>query len=84
MRVAGESLRERLVRGWMAIVGRFGHVQTLVMLGFLYTFLIGPVALIAAALGRDLLGKRLRRGTPSAWLDADSSAPSLERAKLQA
>ena len=82
--MAGESLRERLVRGWMGIVGRFGHVQTLVMLGFFYACLIGPVALIAAALGRDLLGKRSLRGKPSAWLDADSSAPSLERAKLQA
>lgn len=84
MPVAEESLRLRLGHGWMAIVARFGHAQTLVMLGFLYAFLIGPAALIVALLGRDLLEKRSPQGAPSAWRDADSSAPSLERAKLQA
>jgi hypothetical protein len=73
----------RLYQGWMAIVGRFGMIQTLVMLGFFYVFLVGPVASLARLGGRDYLDKaQLDRGQ-SAWRDADSSPPDLERAKLQ-
>lgn len=81
--MAEASLRARLSRGWLAIVGRFAHVQTLVMLGFFYAFLIGPAALVSSALRADLLDKRRARQMPSAWHAADSSPPSLERAKLQ-
>lgn len=73
----------RLYQGWMTIVGRFGLIQTLVMLGFFYVFLVGPVASIARLGGRDYLDKRQLDGGQSAWRDADSSPPDLERAKLQ-
>ncbi len=72
----------RLYLGWMAIVGRFGHAQTLVILALFYTFLIGPVALVMKLFRSDPLGKRGLHGKGSAWLEADSAAPSLERAKL--
>ena len=32
----------RLLDGWMAIAGRFGFVQTLVILALFYAVLIGP------------------------------------------
>ena len=76
------SLARKLYLGWMVIVGRFGHVQTLVILAFFYTFLIGPVALVMALFRSDALGKRGLRGEGSAWCDGDSPEPSLERAKL--
>ena len=73
---------KRLYLGWMAIVGRFGHAQTLVILALFYASLIGPVAVVMRLFRSDPLGRRGLYGKGSAWLDADSAAPSLERAKL--
>jgi hypothetical protein len=76
------GLGRQLLNGWMAIAARFGYVQTLMLLVFTYAILIGPVA-IGMFVGRaDLLGKRGLWDTGSAWLDADSAEPDLERAKL--
>ena len=72
----------RLFDGWNAVVGRFGFVQTLVILALFYAVLIGPAALFAALARRDLLDKRGLGSRGSAWQDADSAAPDLERAKL--
>ena len=71
-----------LLLGWGAIAGRFGHVQTLMLLVLFYAFLIGPVGLGVMLTRRDYLGKRDLRAEGSAWRDADTSAPDLERAKL--
>ncbi len=68
----------RLYEGWLTIAGHFGEVQTLVVIGISYIVVIGPVALIMGR--KDLLHKRaLAPG--SAWTDADTSAPDLDRAK---
>ena len=76
------SLGRRLVNGWMTIAGRFGSVQTLMILVMTYVLLIGPVGL-ALAIGRsDPLAKRGLKAVESAWLDADTAKPDLERAKL--
>ncbi len=80
--MTGVSPGRRLLSGWMAIAGRFGFVQTLVILGLFYTFLIGPIAAGAALARRDLLGKRGLREAGTAWRDADTAKPDLERAKL--
>ena len=72
----------RLFDGWNAVVGRFGFVQTLVILALFYALLIGPTALLAWLARRDLLDKRGLGSKTSAWQDADSAAPDLERAKL--
>lgn len=74
--------RRRLIEGWRSVAGRFGGVQTLVVLALFYVVLIGPVTLVTAVFRRDLLGKRgmWREGT--AWGEADTAAPDLERAKL--
>ncbi len=76
------SLGRRLLNGWMAIAGRFGAIQTLMILSMTYVLLIGPVGL-ALAIGRsDPLAKRGLKAVGSAWLDADTAKPDLERAKL--
>ncbi len=76
------SLGRRLLNGWMTIAGRFGSVQTLMILTMTYVLLIGPVGL-ALAIGRsDPLAKRGLKAVESAWLDADTAKPDLERAKL--
>ncbi len=76
------SLGRRLLIGWATIAGRFGAVQTLMILSMTYVLLIGPVGL-ALAIGRsDPLAKRGLRAVESAWLEADSAKPDLERAKL--
>ena len=68
----------RLYEGWLAIAGHFGEVQTMVVIGISYAFVIGPMALIMGR--KDLLHKRaLPPG--SAWNDADSTMPDLDRAK---
>ena len=61
------SLGRRLLNGWMAIAGRFGYVQTLMILVFTYVIMIGPVALGLAVGRRDLLSKRGLRIRGSAW-----------------
>jgi hypothetical protein len=72
----------RLLAGWMAITARFGFAQTLVILALTYALVIGPVALAFGLARRDLLERRGLRAGGSAWHDADSAAPDLERARL--
>jgi hypothetical protein len=75
-------LRRRLLNGWLVIAGRFGAVQTLLVLALFYLVLIGPVAVVMAVARRDRLDKRSPRGGGSAWRPADSAGADLERAKL--
>ena len=76
------SLGRSLLNGWMVIAGRFGSVQTLMILAMTYLLLIGPVGLILAIGRNDPLAKRGLKAVESAWLDADTAKPDLERAKL--
>jgi len=81
--MAGEApWWRRLLNGWMAITGRFGFVQTLMMLVIFYVFLIGPAWAFTAVTRRDLLARRGLRAQGTAWRPADSAEPDLERAKL--
>jgi hypothetical protein len=66
----------------MAIVGRFGFVQTLLLLVLLYIFMIGPIAILMALARSDQLSKRGLGDDGSAWCEADTAPPDLERAKL--
>lgn len=77
-----ESVGRRLKNGWMAIVARFGFVQTLVLLSFIYVVVIGPVWFVMAISRRDQLAKRGLGEAGTAWQDADTAPPDLERAKL--
>ena len=72
----------RLYLGWLEVAARFGEAQTLVILFLVYTVVIGPMAIAAGLLGRDLLRKRGLRAAGSAWQDADTvTAPDRERAR---
>lgn len=77
------SVWRRLYQGWMAIAGRFGGIQTVVMLAFFYVFLVGPAAGLSRLGRRDYLEKAPLDPGTSAWREAESSPPDLERAKLQ-
>ncbi len=79
---AAPPVHRRLFAGWMVITARFGFCQTLVILTLFYGLLIGPMALVIALGRRDFLGKRGLSADGSAWLEADSAKPDLERAKL--
>ena len=72
------SLLRRLYAGWMAVAGRFGSVQTLILLAFFYALLIGPAWLATLASRRDLLDKGQLGEPGTAWHEADSSPPDLE------
>jgi len=75
------GLWRRLLAGWNAIAGRFGAIQTLVILGLFYIVLIGPAALVRF-LGRgDPLQKRPLPAAESAWRAADTAGADLERAR---
>ena len=76
------SVGRRLLNGWMTIAGRFGSVQTLMILVMMYVLVIGPVGLVLAIGRRDPLAKRGLKAAQSVWLDADTAKPDLERAKL--
>jgi hypothetical protein len=72
----------RLFAGWMAITARFGFTQTLVILTLFYALLFGPVALVIALARRDPLERGGLRAGGTAWRDADTAPPDLERARL--
>ena len=78
----GLPVHRRLLQGWLAVAERFGFVQTLVILAIFYATLIGPASLVAWLARRDLLDKRKRLAPGTAWREADSAKPDLERAKL--
>ena len=73
---------KQLYGGWLVIAARFGMTQTMVVLGLFYAFLIGPAAIISGVARRDLLDKRYPGDGDTAWREADTSPPDLERAKL--
>jgi hypothetical protein len=75
------SPRRRLLDGWMQVAARFGEVQTLVLLGFVYALVLGPASLVARALGNDFLAKRGLGAAGSAWRDAESRPPLLDNVK---
>lgn len=78
----GQSIGRKLLSGWIAIAGRFGAVQTQVLLGFFYFLLIGPFWLGTSLARRDFLTKRGLGSTGTAFAAADTAVPDLERAKL--
>ena len=72
----------RLLNGWMAVAGRFGSVQTLLLLALVYLVLIGPVSILQALGRRDQLDKRALWKKESAWQPSETGGTDLERAKL--
>ena len=77
-----QGLGRQLLSGWAAIAGHFGFVQTLVILTLVYALILGPTALAISLARKDMLSKRRLHEPTSAWAQADSAKPDLERAKL--
>ncbi len=77
------ALLRRLLAGWQEIAFRFGEVQTLVILCLFYAILIGPASVIGFLGRQDLLHKRDLGASDSAWNEADTAKPELERVKHQ-
>jgi hypothetical protein len=75
-------LKQRLLSGWQAIAGRFGAVQTTVLLALFYLTLVGPVAIAILAARRDLLDKRTLGEGDTAWSEAHTAGADFERAQL--
>ena len=75
------SLWKRLLNGWLAITVRFGFAQTLVILTLFYAFLLGLPAIVMGLARHDPLGRRGLRDAGSAWREADTAEPDLERAR---
>ena len=76
------GLLRSLYESWLQIAARFAEVQTQVLVTFVYTVVLGPMGIAAAALRKDLLAKRGLYESGSAWCEADTvAAPDLERAK---
>ena len=75
------SFWRRLLGGWLLIAGHFGEAQTLVLLGLIYSLVLGPAALISRVAGNDFLTKRGLRQPGSAWCDADGRPSDLENLK---
>lgn len=72
----------KIKKGWMAFVDILGRVQTTLLLSIIYHIAVGPIALIARLLRRDLLGLRTKPGESyAAVLGPISSTP--ERAHRQ-
>jgi multisubunit Na+/H+ antiporter MnhG subunit len=80
--IDGVSFGRRLLNGWMVVAGRFGSIQTLLLLVLFYIVLIGPVSVVQAIGRRDHLDKRAMWKKETAWRESESSGTDLERAKL--
>jgi hypothetical protein len=68
----------RLLDGWLLIAAHFGEVQTLVLLGLIYSLVIGPASVVSRVLGSDFLTKRGLGAPGSAWREADTRPPLLD------
>jgi hypothetical protein len=76
-----KPFHRRLLDGWLVIAAHFGEIQTLVLLGLIYTLVIGPASLVSRAVGSDFLSKRGLGDPGSAWRKADTRPPDLDTLK---
>jgi O-antigen/teichoic acid export membrane protein len=47
-------------RGWMALGHVLGWINTRIILGFIFYFIVTPIGIIRRWLGKDPMGRRLR------------------------
>jgi hypothetical protein len=71
------KLLRQLWQGWKRIAHRIGVIQTFIIMTVFYFVIIGPAALIAFVLRRDLL--RARKSEPSYYREHPPFDDSLER-----
>ena len=54
--------------GWMSLALALGLVVSTVLLTVFYYGVVTPVGLLARALGKDFLSRRIQRDAPSYWI----------------
>jgi hypothetical protein len=47
-------------KGWMALGHVFGWINTRIILGFIFYFIVTPIGLVRRWLGKDPMGRKLR------------------------
>ena len=54
--------------GWMSLALVLGLVASTILLTVIYYLVVTPVGLLARALGKDFLSRRIQRDVPSYWI----------------
>lgn len=49
-----------IYRGWMALGHVLGWINTRIILGFIFYFIVTPIGIVRRWLGKDPMGRRLR------------------------
>jgi len=78
-----KKLISRIKDGWMLFARTLGRVTTIILLTLVYLVIIGPMALLAKMLRKDLLQKKKNSIKTTYWLNRATNEPTLERHKFQ-
>jgi carbamoyltransferase len=65
------SWAERFSRGWMALAGALGYVNSRILLSLVYYLAVAPFGVVARLAGHDPLGRRASR-RESYWIPRQS------------
>ena len=69
--------------GWLLFSRVVARISTVVLLTLVYVLVIGPMALGAKILRKDLLQRKTDPSKTSYWHDRVSSEPTVERQRFQ-
>jgi hypothetical protein len=69
--------------GWYAFARILGRVNTVILLTLIYCIIIGPMALFAKLVKKDLLQRKKDSAKTSYWLNRAPSESTIERHKYQ-
>ena len=72
----------RLYSLWMKFARILARVNTTILLTLVYFLIIGPIAIVLKAFGKDLLDRKAERRS-SYWYDKGQEKPTLERSYQQ-
>jgi Saxitoxin biosynthesis operon protein SxtJ len=63
-------------KGWMALGHVLGWINTRIILGFIFYFIVTPIGMVRGWLGKDPMGRRLRPDLDSYRVTRNSRPPS--------
>jgi len=72
------SILSSFYKIWVKIGGFIGAIMSRVIMALLFYAMFTPIALILKLLGKDLLGKKLDKSSPSYWIKRDAQPGSLK------
>lgn len=78
-----KNIINRIKDVWLLFARTLGRISTVILLTLIYLLVIGPMALIAKILRKDLLQKKIFSTKTSYWCNRVSSEPTIERHKFQ-